>query len=162
MLADEPRVARRDVADVRREAVTRVERVHPAHRAVADDLGHDRCGGDRGAPLVTVDDRDVLGRGRAEAKTVHQTRFSGRRQRVQRPTQAVQVRAVQTDAIDLTRRDDLDGDARRARKHGPEQLLTILGRDLLRVVQLRQRPNPVVTERVVIEEDAGDDERAGE
>jgi hypothetical protein len=69
---------------------------------------------------------------------------------------------VQTDAIDLTRRDDLDGDARRARKHGPEQLLTILGRDLLRVVQLRKRPHAMIAQRVVIEENAGGDERAGE
>jgi hypothetical protein len=81
---------------------------------------------------------------------------------MQRTTQPVQVRPVQPGAVDLSRRDDLHGDTGCAREHRPEQLLTVLRRDLLRVVQLRERPNAMVAERVVVEKNAGDDERAGE
>ena len=81
---------------------------------------------------------------------------------MQRTAQPVQVRIVQPDAIDLPRRDDLNGNPGCAREHRPEQLLTVLRRDLLRVVQLRERPNAMVAQRVVVEKDAGDDERAGE
>src|SRR5437868_3640680 len=45
--AHDRRVAGRDVADMRREAVLREERVEPAHRAVAHDLRDDRRGRDR-------------------------------------------------------------------------------------------------------------------
>jgi hypothetical protein len=162
VLAHEARVARGDVADVRGEPVARKERVHAEHRPVADDLRNDRGRRDRGAALVAVDDRDVLGRSRPEAEAVHETRLGGRRQRVQRPAQPVQVRAVQAHAVDLTCRDDLHRNTSRAVEHGAEQLLAVFRRDLLRVVQLRERPNAVVAQRLVVEQDAGDDERAGE
>ena len=81
---------------------------------------------------------------------------------MQRAPQAVQVRPVQPDAVDLAGRDDLHGDAGRTVQHGTEQLLAILGRDLLRVVQLGERPDAMVAQRVVVEENAGNDERAGE
>jgi hypothetical protein len=162
VLADEPRVARRDVADVRREPVAWVERVHPEHRAVAHDLRHDRGRRDRRAPLVAVDDRNVLGRGRPEPEAVDEACLGRRRERVKSTTQPVQVRPVQPNAVDLPRRDDLHRDPRRAVEHRAEQLLPVLGRDLLRVVQLRKGPNAMVAQRVVVEQDAGDDERAGE
>jgi hypothetical protein len=162
VLADQPRVPRRDVADMRREPVAWVERVHPAHRPVADDLRHDRRRGDRGAPLVAVDDRNVIGRGRSEAESVDEAGFGRRGKRVEGPSKPVQVRPVQALAVDLARRDDLDGDPGRTGENRAEELLSVLGRDLLRVVQLRERPNAVVAKRVVVEEDAGDDERAGE
>jgi hypothetical protein len=69
---------------------------------------------------------------------------------------------VETLAVDLARRDDLHGDPGRAGENRAEELLSVLRRDLLGVVQLRERPNAVVAERVVIEQDAGDDERACE
>ena len=72
------RSGRRDVADVRREAVVRKDRVHPAHDAVAGDLGDDRGGGDRGALLVPVDHSLMLGRGRPEPEAVDEAGF-GRR-----------------------------------------------------------------------------------
>jgi hypothetical protein len=50
---------------------------------------------------------------------------------------------------------------RRRREHGAEEGLPVLGADLLRVVQLRQRPNAVVAKRFVVEENAGDEERPG-
>ena len=144
VLADVPRVSRRDVADMGGEAVARIERVHAAHRPVADDLGHDRRRCDRGAPLVTVHDRDVLGRRRPQPETVDQASLGRRRERVERPAQPVQVRPVQAGAVDLTGRDHLDRDARRAREDGTEELLAILRRNLLRVVQLRERPNAML------------------
>ena len=162
VLANEPRVAWRDVSDVRREPVARIERVHPEHRPVADDLRHDRGRRDRGAPLVAVDDRDVRRRGRPEPEPVDETRLRGRRERMQRTSQPVQVRPVQPGAVDLSRRDDLHGNPGRARKHRPEQLLTVLRRDLLRIIQLRERPNAMVAQRVVVEKNAGNNERAGE
>ena len=81
---------------------------------------------------------------------------------MQRTAKPVQVRPVQPNAVDFSRRDDLHRDPRRAVEHRAEQLLPVLGRDLLRVVQLRKRPNAMVAQRVVVEQDAGDDERAGE
>ena len=81
---------------------------------------------------------------------------------MQRTAQPVQVRPVQPGAVDLSRRDDLHGNPSCAREHRSEQLLAVLGRDLLRVVQLCERPNAMVAQRVVVEKDAGDDERAGE
>jgi hypothetical protein len=58
-------------------------------------------------------------------------------------------------------RDHLDRDLRRRREDGPEESLPVLGADLLRVVQLRQRADAMVAQRVVVEKDACDDERAG-
>ena len=49
-------MSRRDVADVRREAVVREQRIHAPHQPVTSHLGDDRRGGDRGALLVAVDD----------------------------------------------------------------------------------------------------------
>ena len=56
----------------------------------------------------------------------------------------------------------MNGDTRGAGENGPEELLSILRRDLFRVVQLRERADAMVAERVVVEKDSGDDERAGE
>jgi hypothetical protein len=68
---------------------------------------------------------------------------------------------VQPLAVDLCVRDDLDGDLRCRGEHCAEERLPILGADLLRVVELRQRSNPVVAQRLVVEQDACDDERPG-
>ena len=78
MLADDRGVPRRDVADVRREAVPRVERVEPAHDAVAGHLRHDRGGRDRRALRVAVHHRLMLGRGRPEPEAVDEARLRGR------------------------------------------------------------------------------------
>ena len=91
----EPRMGRRDVADVRGKAVARIERVEPPHRSVADDLGHDRGGCDCGASFVAVDDGHVLRRARPEAEAVDETGFCRRRKRVQGSPQAREIRAVQ-------------------------------------------------------------------
>jgi hypothetical protein len=61
---------RRDVADVRRESVLGIERIHPPHQPVARHLRDDRRRGDRGTLLVAVDDGAMLGRGRAEPEAV--------------------------------------------------------------------------------------------
>jgi hypothetical protein len=126
VLANEPGVARRDVADVRREPVARVERVHPKHRPVADDLRDDRGRRDRRTALVSVDDRDVLRRRRPETKSVDQASLSGGRQRMQGAPKPVQVRPMEPDAVDLAGRDDLNRDSGCAVQDSPEQLLAVL------------------------------------
>ena len=64
VLAHPGRMGLGDVPDVRGEAIARIERVHPPHSAVADDLGHDRGSGNCGALLVAVDDCPMRRRGR--------------------------------------------------------------------------------------------------
>jgi hypothetical protein len=61
------------------------------HQAVADDLGHDRGGGDRGAPLVPVDDGRVLRCGGAEPEAVDEADLAGGRQGMQDGAQAPEV-----------------------------------------------------------------------
>ena len=51
-------------------------------------------------------------------------------------------------------------DLRRHVEHGPEEHLAHLGLDLLRVVQQGERPRSMAVQRCVVEQDAGDDERA--
>ena len=53
---------------------------------------------------------------------------------------------MQPFAVDLRVRDDLDGDLSGRCEHGAEELLAVLGADLLRVVQLRERANAVVAQ----------------
>ena len=65
-------------------------------------------------------------------------------------------------AVDRPHGDDPDADRRGARAYCLEQLLALLDRDLLRVVQRRERPHARPAQRVVVEEDAGDDEWACE
>ena len=69
---------------------------------------------------------------------------------------------MQALSVDLGRRDRLHRDLGRAAEHGAEELLSLLRAHLLRVVQRGERTNAMVAERVVIEQDAGDDERACE
>ena len=61
--------------------------------------------------------------------------------------------------IDRADGDDSDADRGRTRTDGLVQHFTLLDRDLLRVVQGRERPDARAAQRVVVEEDAGDDER---
>ena len=93
-LAHESRMSGRDVTDMGRKPVARIEGIHPAHRPVADDLGHDRRGRDRCAPLVAVDDGHVLRRGRPEAKPVDETCVCRWREGVERAPKAGEVRSV--------------------------------------------------------------------
>ncbi len=46
--------------------------------------------------------------------------------------------------------------------HGAVELLALVRGDLLRVVQDRERPHPMIPQAVEVEEHAGDHERAGE
>src|SRR2546421_11572979 len=94
-LADDGRMAGRDVADVRREPVVRIESGQPSHRPVADDLGDDGRGGDRRALLVAVDNGLVLRRGRAESKAVDETDLRWRRELPKDRPHRGQVRAME-------------------------------------------------------------------
>ena len=91
---DRPRVRRCDVADVRHEAVARVDRVEPAHHAIANDLRHDRGGCDRGASRIAVDERAMRRRSRPEPKAVDETCVRGRMEIGEDSSQRAEVRAV--------------------------------------------------------------------
>src|SRR4029079_1287514 len=106
---------------------------------------------DRGALLVTVDDRGVLRRGRAEPEAVHEARLGRRRQRLEHRPQAREIRAVQTVAVDVTRRDHPHGDAFGTRNDGTEEVFSPLRGALLRVVEEAERPDTVVAQRAVVE-----------
>ena len=118
------------------------------------DLGDDRRGRDRRALRVPVHDGPVRRRERAEAEPVHETDLGGRRERGERLAQRAQVRAVEPVAVDALRRDDADDDPRRARATRLGRALALVRRDLLRVVQERERPHGVVAQALVVEEDA--------
>ena len=64
--------------------------------------------------------------------------------------------------VDVAARNHADADARRTADDGAEQLLALGRRDLLRVVQVGERPDAVVTQALVVEQDTGDDERPGQ
>ena len=160
-LAHDLRVRRRDVADVRREAVARIHRVRGAHVAVARHLGDDRGGGDRGALRVAVDDRPMLRCGRAQLEAVDQRDVGGLTGPERRP-QPLQVAAVQPVAVDHRGRVDVDRDSLGARENRVVQLVAHCFADLLRVVQERERADAVVAQAVVVEQHARDDERPGE
>src|SRR5688500_1747533 len=74
---DDRRVDGRDVPDVRREPVVRVDSVQAAHRPVANDLRDAGRVCDRRTPRVTVYDRLVLGRQRSEPEAVHEAGLRG-------------------------------------------------------------------------------------
>src|SRR6266487_816422 len=152
-------MARRDVPDMRGEAVMREERVHPPHKTVTRHLGDDRGRGDRGALLVTVDDRAVGRRRRAKAEAVDETCFGRRRQRVQDLAHRREVRFVQAVAIDRAVRNHPHDHLLRAAQHRVEQLFATLRRALLRVVEIPERSHLVVAQAAVVEQHAGHHQR---
>ena len=161
-LADDGRMTGSNVADVRRETVLRIQRVESPHRAVPNDLRDNGSGGDRSALLVAVDDGPVFRRLGTETKAVHQADFRRRKNRPQSLTQAAQVRAVETVAVDHSRRNYANGDARRAAGHRTEKLLTMSRRELLRIVEEPERPHAVLAQALVVEEHGRGDERSSQ
>ena len=69
---------------------------------------------------------------------------------------------METGAVDLARRHGADAHPRSGAEHGAKELLTLVVAALLRVVQARERAYPMVAQRRVVEQDARDDEGAGE
>ncbi len=69
---------------------------------------------------------------------------------------------MQPEAVDLARRDDLDRDVPRRAQHREEERLSLLGLQLLRVVQPRERGEPATAQVLVVEQDGRRDERPGE
>ena len=160
--ADDSRVLRRDVADVRREPIVREQRVHPPHRAIPHDLRHDGCGGDRSAALVPVDDGQVLRRRRPEPEAVDEASLGRRRQCAQAGSHRLQVRPVETRSVDLRGRDDPHRERRRAAHYPAENLLPLARRQLLGVVEPRKRANAMIPKALVVEEHSGDYEWPGQ
>ena len=64
--------------------------------------------------------------------------------------------------VDLRVRDHTDGDALRTREHCAIELLPLVRVQLLRVVQVGERPNAMVSQRAVVEQDTRHDERSRE
>jgi hypothetical protein len=77
-------------------------------------------------------------------------------------TQSGEVRDVEAVPVDLAVRDDAHRDSFGAADDGAEELLPPLRGALLRVVEESERADAVIAQRAVVEEDAGDDERACE
>ncbi len=150
---------RRDVPDVRDEAVPRVESVEATHDPISHDLGHDRGGRNRRASSVPVHDRLVRRCRRPESKAVDEAGIRGGMEVREDSAQSREVRAVQPRSVDLARGHDPDAHAGRSRQHGLEKNLAVLSRHLLGVVQCRERSNPRAPQQVVVEEHTGDDER---
>jgi len=153
------RVGRRDVPDVRDEAVARIEGVQTPHHSVPNDLGHDRGSSNRRAPGVPIHDGLVRRSTRTESKAVNEAGICGRMEVCEDSTQSRKVRAVEARAVDLARGHDADAHARRRSQHCLEQHFPLVRRNLLRVVQRRERPNARTTQELVVEEHTGDHER---
>ena len=156
--ADRRVVRRSDVANVRHESVPRIQGVKSAHHAVAHHLRDDRRRGDRGTARVAVHEGAVRRGRRPEPEAVDEASICGRVQIREHGPQAGEIRAVEAVPIDRAHGDDPDADRGRARSDGLVQPFTLLDRDLLRVVQERERTDARAAQRVVVEEDAGDDE----
>ena len=101
-------------------------------------------------------------RRRAEAEPVHETGVRRRVEVVEDCPQCGEVRAVQAVSVDLPHGDDPDADPRGALDHGVEEGLALVVSHLLRVVQRGEAPYAGAAELRVVEQHAGDDERAGE
>ena len=69
---------------------------------------------------------------------------------------------METVAVDRAGRDDADRDPGRTARDGPEELLALRRVDLLGVVQESERPDGVVAQALVVEEDARGDKGPGE
>ncbi len=155
------RVGGRDVADVRREAVARVESVEAPHHSVPDHLRHDRGGRDGRTASVTVDERSMRWCSRAETEPVDETGVCGRMEVGEHRSQRRQIGAVEPGAIDLGSGDHADADPRRTADDRVEELLAFFVPYLFGVVQSRQRPNPHTAQILKVEEDPSDHERSG-
>jgi hypothetical protein len=68
---------------------------------------------------------------------------------------------MQAVAVDLALGDHAHLDPLRTAEHALEELLALLGRALLRVVEKPERAHPVIAQASVVQQDAGDDERPG-
>ena len=104
----------------------------------------------------------MLGRERADAEAVHEARFGRRAKIGECLAQAAKVRAMEAVAVDHARRNDPDRDSRRAPRDCTKESLSLVRRDLLRVVQEAERTDAVVTQAFIVEEDGRSDEGAGE
>ena len=69
---------------------------------------------------------------------------------------------MQPVAVDDGRRDDPDCNPLRAPGDGPEERFALIVRQLLRVVQQRERPDAVIAQAHVVEENGRRHERPGE
>ena len=143
------RVARRDVADVRREAVVR-DRARPSGASSGRGRPSRRSTPPRSPRSSRRRRRPRVcsGAERPEPEAVDEARLGGRRERVQRTSAAREVRAVQPGAVDLAGRDDAHGDPRRAaRRPRGRAPRAPPGASCFESFRQRERANAVVAQR---------------
>ena len=83
-------------------------------------------------------------------EAVHEARLSARMELPENRPQTGEIRPMKAGAVDLGGRVDPHADLRGARRYRVEQVLSVLVRDLLRVVQEGQRAYAVTAERGVV------------
>ena len=132
---DRGAVLRRRVADVALELPTRMDLRRAAHVPVARDLREDRCGSDRGAFRVAVDDRLLLEPERPHAEAVDEADGVGARHAAERRAERLEVRSVQPARVDAAGAAHDDGGLRRGAQDERIQLLPAGFVVLLRVVE---------------------------
>jgi hypothetical protein len=136
--------------------------VGAVHEAVARDLGDDRCGGDRGARGVAVDDRPLLVAELGHREAVDEAQAVRASDPCQGVAQRGEVRVVQAARVDAAHAAGHDVDAHRRAQDDRVELVAGLGVVLLGVVQGRERADLADAERLDVEEHGSGDERAGE
>ena len=161
-LADDPRVARRDVADVRGEAVVRksasILRISRS-RVTFATIEAAAIAALFSSPSTTARCGGAVGP-RRKPSTRHASAGGESACRISRIAARFDLcsplRSIAP--CGMTRTTTLLG----APEHRVEQLLAPLGRALLRVVEESERPHLVVAETAVVEQHAGHDQRPGQ
>ena len=128
------RCSGRRVADVPLEVPARIERSHPPHVAIARHLGHHRSGGDRRAPRP-IDHRGVLELAGGQPESVDEAGCVLLGDRVHAVGERRDIRDVEAEAVDRPDRANRHRYAGRGPDHARIELLALIGRLLLGVVE---------------------------
>jgi hypothetical protein len=153
----------RRISHVLVEAELRVSGRHGArHQAVAADLRDDRGGGNGRAPPVASDHPGVLRGALAEMEAVDQAPLSAMIDSPERLGHQAQVGAMEAVSVDPPRRGHVDRHAVGIRHHRLEQLLALLARQSLGVVEVRQLSPTPAANGIKIQAHRRHDERTGE
>jgi hypothetical protein len=150
------------VAHVAVEAEAGIAIADAVHVAVPGHLGDHRRGGDRRAASVTVDHGPVVKPASRESEAVHEADGSGDRHPLEASPQRGEVGHVQPAPVDAAHAADRHGNARRGAEDGRIERLALLLGALLRIVELSEGATVPETERPVVDQDCGCDQRSGQ
>ena len=109
---------------------------------------------------VSVHEGAMRRRRGPEPEAVDETHLGARGEVGEHGAEPAEVRTVESVPVDVARRDHAHRHLSRRLEHGSDQYLADLGLDLLRVVEQGQWPGSVALQGLVVEEDAGNDQRA--